>query len=352
MGDVRVITLDSDGEEEGETLETNGAKLGQVGFRPRPASPSPATCHGTGEVIVNEESNSEGADGPIESPPMATDNDVKQSGSTSFLGSSSMAAKRERSSKPGTHDMLSTVFEDSCSDSSSDDELEDMDGQEAGPSHRRNSNGSELESEFDSNTISADETGGDEDDDHGSITTQSLVTHRLVSSGDEDEDDKATFGDLDVNHLDPALYVDLGDSFKIKANLYCPYCNKVFADKAWWRIHEDCYFIRVQTELFNAGKDPKMFVDADGNWSKFECEVCGHFSNGYVKLRTHMMFHFPPSVVCKICGDRSFDIKRAETHVLTHGPKFECLDCKRMYNSKATLETHMEDHSSKFVYVR
>lgn len=208
------------------------------------------------------------------------------------------------------------------------------------------------------------ESDTDCDDDGDSIETEDMSQEEESQepmSQDEEEDEevaeKACIGHdkvpMDLNNLNPELYEDLGQFYRIKEHLYCPFCNLFFDDKSKWRIHGECYFLRVQSELLNKGEDPRTFVDADGKWTKLECDVCGHMtkygSNSFENHRTHMIQHFTPTLVCKICANRVVHKNNMRRHILSHGQKYPCPNCKWVFNSQAMLNKHMLDHSGELI---
>lgn len=128
----------------------------------------------------------------------------------------------------------------------------------------------------------------------------------------------------------------------------CNQCEKGFNSIVRLKDHVNNYHgknLRIATfhTLLSLIKINSLIIA--GNKQEFPCDLCSKTFTSSRNLKTHSIYHMPPSHCCKDCDKKFFTKKSLVEHEesvhmeITH----ECEKCKKKFQSTSGLRRHLKN---------
>ena len=134
------------------------------------------------------------------------------------------------------------------------------------------------------------------------------------------------------------------DTYSIKKDAKCKYCDKVFCNLGALKSHE-----RVHT-----GEKPSSPVrKGTGRTKRFKCKYCVKAFPSTATLKSHERVHTGEKPFkCSYCEKCFSQLGNLQRHERTHaGEKpFKCQHCGKCYSDKRSFRKHESSHTGEYLF--
>lgn len=157
-------------------------------------------------------------------------------------------------------------------------------------------------------------------------------------------------------------HVKTRHSSKSARNFACSKCSKSFAHRYALKEHEAIHLpdeLRILHTCTDCGKTYKTSANLRRHIGFVHtrelvcvCEECGKEFADMGTLRYHRLVHIQerPSQ-CTVCPKSFKDKSHLKKHMETHSDiKYECPDCRRLFNTKRSLLSHTKWHNGEKIH--